>query len=100
MTAVDFEKQFVTDIFTSETKCLVKRAARSSDALILIEHQERVTNGIDDGVRERERDSDRNIDEWRVLRLCRSQHMSFPPRFRTRPIVRKFSSSWRKRRDA
>src|ERR1035437_6744845 len=52
LTIVNLINQTIADIFIDEMKCLIEGAARGDDAQVVIEHQKRVANGIDDGVRE------------------------------------------------
>src|ERR1700688_3413214 len=64
MTVFDLIKQMATNILTGELKDLIEGAARSGDALIPVEHQERVANGINNRMRERQRDPLWNVSEW------------------------------------
>src|SRR5665213_1378399 len=50
LAAVDIEKNLAAKIVTGELKGLIKGAAGGDDALILVEHQERIAHGVDDRV--------------------------------------------------
>ena len=100
LAAVDIEQHLAAEILTGELEGLVERPAGGGDALILVEHEERIAHGINDGMRKRERDSIRNVNKWRILRQRRREHVNLSPRFRTRAKQRGFSLSWRERRDA
>src|SRR5450830_1400613 len=69
LTIVNFINQMPANILIGELEGLVKGSARGDDAQVLVEHQKRVANRINDSVRER--DSVWNLDEWRDLRHCR-----------------------------
>src|SRR3989337_2604272 len=98
LTVVNLVNQMPPDSLTGELEYLIESPARGDDAQVVVEHQQRVTNGIDDGVREC--GSVWNDGEWRILRLCRRQHVNFPSRFRTRTMQREFSLSGLERPDA
>jgi len=98
LTIVNLINQTIADIFIDEMECLIEGPARGDNAQVVVEHQKRVANRIDDGVRKRGRVW--NDGKWRSLRHYGSQHMNFLPRFRARAIQREFSTNWRERRDA
>src|ERR1035437_6960525 len=75
LTIVNLINQMPPDILIDELEGLIEGPARGDDAQIVIEHQKRVANGIDDGVREC--GCVWNEGEW---------HVKFPPRFRGRVI--------------
>src|SRR6185437_2015040 len=72
LTIFDLIEQLAANILPGELEGLIKRAARGHDALIRIEHQKRVAHGINDRVRERERDSLRKVNKWLGLRQWRN----------------------------
>ena len=66
MAAIDLIKKMAKNILTDELKGLIKGTARGDDAQVLVKHQKRIANRINDSVRER--NSIFNSVEWRVTR--------------------------------
>ena len=89
LAAVDFPEQAPDHVLTHEPEGLIEGAAGGDDAQILVEHQERVANGIDDGMRER--DAILPVVERGVFRQIRSQHVTLSPCFRAKARPREFS---------
>jgi hypothetical protein len=53
LSAVNLIKQVAADIVAHKPEGLIERPARGDDAQVMVEHDQRVTDGIDDGMRER-----------------------------------------------
>ena len=53
LTIVDLVNQMTADILIDEMEGLIEGPARGDDAQVVVEHQKRIANGIDDGMRER-----------------------------------------------
>lgn len=53
MTTVDLIEQKPVDIITGQPKGVVEGSACGNDAKLLVEHYERIADGIDDGICER-----------------------------------------------
>src|SRR5579862_1796968 len=69
LAAVDFIEQAPANILGDKPKGFVEGSACGNDTQIMIKHDQRVADGIDDGMRERNSVFDAN--ERRILRLRR-----------------------------